>query len=97
MSTLAYAQLTNKRDDAAPGTSETTNAPGVKSYVDALAALVPAEVLTLHALVISATTTIGPTKQPRFPRRQHYLGRFGGSSALAQFYTLHRDFLTISG
>jgi hypothetical protein len=58
MSTLAYAQLTNKRDAAVPGTSE-TNSPGVRSYVDALAALVPAEVLTLHALIISYTTTIG--------------------------------------
>jgi hypothetical protein len=57
MSTLAYAQLTNKRDAAEPGTSTTTS-PGVQSYVDALAALVPAEVLTLHALVISFTTTI---------------------------------------
>jgi hypothetical protein len=57
MSTLAYAALTTKRDLAAPGTSQTTAAPGVKSYVDALAALVPAEVLTLHALIISVTTT----------------------------------------
>jgi hypothetical protein len=62
MSTLAYAQLTNKRDAAAPGTSETTQSPGVRSYVDALAALVPAEVLSLHALIISATTTMGPDK-----------------------------------
>lgn len=59
MSTLAYAQLTTKRDTAQPGTSHTTGQPGMKSYVDALAALVPAETLTLHALIISATTTIG--------------------------------------
>jgi hypothetical protein len=58
MSTLAYAQLTNKRDAADPGTSTTTGSPGVQSYVDALAALVPAEVLTLHALIISFTTTV---------------------------------------
>jgi hypothetical protein len=58
MSTLAYAQLTNKRDAANPGTSTTTGSPGVQSYVDALAALVPAEVLTLHALIISFTTTV---------------------------------------
>ena len=58
MSTLAYAALTTKRDLAKPGTSETTAAPGVKSYVDALSALVPAEVLTLHAVIISFTTKI---------------------------------------
>jgi hypothetical protein len=56
MSTIAYAQLTNTRDEAAPGTSTTTSSPGVKTYVDAFAALVPAEVLTLHALIISTTT-----------------------------------------
>lgn len=56
MSTIAYAQMTNIRDSAAPGTSTTTGAPGVKTYVDAFAALVPAEVLTLHAIVISITT-----------------------------------------
>jgi hypothetical protein len=55
MSTLAYAQLTNLRDLAAPGTSSTTS-PGVGTYADTLAALVPAEVLSVHALVISATT-----------------------------------------
>jgi hypothetical protein len=30
--------------------------PGVNSYVDALAALVPAEVLTVHALILTVTT-----------------------------------------
>lgn len=58
MSTLAYAELTNKRDVATPGTSESSSPPGVKTYVDALAALVPAELLTLHALIISVTTKV---------------------------------------
>ena len=59
MSTIAYAQLTNVREASAPGTTTTTGAPGMKTYVDAVAALVPAEVLTLHALVISyATRTV---------------------------------------
>ena len=58
MSTLAYAQLTNAREAAPPGTSTTTSKPGIKTYMDAFAALVPAEVLTLHALIISATTHI---------------------------------------
>jgi len=58
MSTLAYAELTNKREAAVPRTSTTTAPPGMKTYMDALAALIPAEVLTLHALVLSATTRI---------------------------------------
>jgi hypothetical protein len=55
---LAYAQFTTKREEAKPNTSTTTSSPGVKTYVDALAALVPAEVLTLHALILSVTTRI---------------------------------------
>jgi FtsH-binding integral membrane protein len=58
MSTLAYAQLTTTRDEAQPNSSTSTSPPGVKTYVDALAALVPAEVLTLHALMLSVTTKV---------------------------------------
>lgn len=57
MSTLAYAEFTTKREEAAPGSSISQNPPGVSTYVDAFAALVPAEVLTLHALILSVTTT----------------------------------------
>lgn len=60
MSTLAYAALTNARDAAPPNTSFDQNKPGMQTYIDAFAALVPAEVLTLHALIIAATTTIPP-------------------------------------
>jgi hypothetical protein len=58
VSTIAYAVLTNRRDDAQPGTSSTAQAPGVKTYIDALAALVPAEALSLHAAIISLTTQV---------------------------------------
>jgi len=57
MSTLAYAAITTKREEATPGTSTSENAPGVSTFVDALAALVPVEVLTLHALILAVTTT----------------------------------------
>jgi hypothetical protein len=57
MSTLAYAQLTNKRESAPAQTSTTTGAPGVRTYIDTLAALVPAEVLAMHAVLLNATTT----------------------------------------
>jgi hypothetical protein len=58
MSTLSFAMITNRREEAEPQTSTSTSAPGVTAYVDAVAALVPAEVLTLHALIISYTTKI---------------------------------------
>ncbi len=56
MSTLAYAAITTKREEAPPGTSNLASPPGVNTYVDALAALVPAEVLSLHAVILSVTT-----------------------------------------
>src|SRR5437868_15448272 len=56
MSTFAYAALTAKRQKARSQTSTTTAAPGLKTYVDVLAALVPAEVLAAHAAVLSFTT-----------------------------------------
>jgi hypothetical protein len=51
-----YAAMTAKREEAQPKTS-TTNSPGVAMYVDALAALVPAEVLAVHAAILTFTTT----------------------------------------
>src|SRR5437588_7175947 len=62
MSTLAYAALTSTREKAPPNTSSSTSPPGVKSYVDVLAALVPAEVLTAHAVVLSFTTNMEKNK-----------------------------------
>lgn len=56
MSTIAYAQITNRREASVPGTSTDSSKPGLRTYIDAFAALVPAEVLTLHAVVISMTT-----------------------------------------
>jgi hypothetical protein len=58
MSTLLYAELTSKRDAAQPGRSQTDGQPGVKTYVDALAALVPAEVLTVHGVILTVTTAV---------------------------------------
>ena len=58
MSTVAFAALTTKREDATPGKSFDEAAPGLKAYVDVLTALVPSEVLTIHAAVLSLTTAI---------------------------------------
>jgi hypothetical protein len=46
-------------DDEDPSATRTGSVGG---YVEAMAALVPTEVLTLHALILSATTQIIPTK-----------------------------------
>lgn len=56
MSTLAYAGLTTRREQAASKKSGGQSSPGVGTYIDAFAALVPAEVLTVHAVIISLTT-----------------------------------------
>jgi putative exporter of polyketide antibiotics len=58
MSTLAYAALTTRRDEADPGSSGASAPPGLGTWVDALAALVPAEVLGLHALILAFTTRV---------------------------------------
>jgi hypothetical protein len=61
MSAFAYGLFTSKRVAADPGESETTKPPGTKSYVDAVAALVPAEVLGIWALAVlpRTVTTVG--------------------------------------
>ena len=62
MSTLSYAAITTRRLKSPKRTSRGGSAPGVGTYVDAMAALVPAEVLTLHALLLTVTTvTTGET------------------------------------
>lgn len=57
MSSLAAGALARKRQEAAANEStQTGNSPGLKTYVDTLAALVPAEVLAAHAAILSFTT-----------------------------------------
>lgn len=70
MSSLLYGTLTRKREDAESGKSRSSQPPGVNTYVDALAALVPAEVLAIHSVIISlaTTTTDGVTKVTAGPQ-----------------------------
>lgn len=54
----------NKAADNGNDGKQTQGEPGnVSGYVEAMAALVPSEVLTLHALILSATTRIIPAKE----------------------------------
>lgn len=57
MSSLMYGAITRKREEAPAGQSTDDKPPGLQTYVDALAALIPAEVLSAHAVVISNVTT----------------------------------------
>src|SRR5436190_2054917 len=76
MSTLAYAALTAQREKTAPAlleafnpdhaprpTDGTSKPPNVSTYIDAMAALVPSEVLAFHAIMVSiaAATKNGVT------------------------------------
>ncbi len=60
MSTWAYARLTKKRSGAPTGTSTSTSPPGLSTYIDTVAALVPAEVLAAHAAILSFTSKTVP-------------------------------------
>ena len=56
MSTLVYGSLTTRRVAAMKDTS--VSPPDVSSYVDMVAALVPAEVLALHGVILALTTSV---------------------------------------
>jgi hypothetical protein len=56
MSSVAAGALARKRAEAPQGKSKVEAHPGLKTYVDTLAALVPAEVLALHAALFAALT-----------------------------------------
>jgi hypothetical protein len=56
VSTFAYAALTSRRQAAQPDTSTSKAPPGLKTYADAFAALVPAEVLALHGAILAVVT-----------------------------------------
>ena len=57
MSSFAAGALARKRQEAkAEESTKPGNSPGLKTYVDSLAALVPAEVLAAHAAILTFTT-----------------------------------------
>jgi len=52
MSSVVYGALTAQREAAPEGTSKEEEAPGFGSYVDVVAALVPAEILAANAALL---------------------------------------------
>jgi hypothetical protein len=57
MSTIAYGALERRREQAQPNTSDSVAPPSLTNYVDTLTALIPGEVLTLHAAMLTVTTS----------------------------------------
>jgi hypothetical protein len=57
LSSIVYGAVTRKRlEGTEEGKSRTESPPGLRSYVDAMAALVPAEVLAAHATIMAIAT-----------------------------------------
>lgn len=56
MSSYISGALTRMREQEDRGASTRGGQPGLNTYIDVVAALVPAEVLTLHAVILSFTT-----------------------------------------
>lgn len=65
MSSVAFGALTTRREVAVSGTSKSVLPPGLNGYIDILAALVPAEVLAVHATVLSIVATSSSQGQTR--------------------------------
>lgn len=63
MSSVAFGALATRREQSDSGTSKSEQPPGLNTYIDVLAALVPAEVLAIHALIIAAVTKTIPLGQ----------------------------------
>jgi hypothetical protein len=63
MSSVAFGALATRREQSDSRTSTSEQPPGLNTYVDVLAALVPAEVLAIHALIIAAVTKTIPHGQ----------------------------------
>lgn len=57
MGSFVYGYVTAKRMVASPGESQATAAPAMTTYIDALAALVPAEALALYAVIVVPNVT----------------------------------------
>jgi hypothetical protein len=55
VSTIAFGAFTETRKTQAKGQSSTTR-PGLGTYIDVFAALIPAEVLAAHALILTLAT-----------------------------------------
>lgn len=58
MSSFAAGYLSSVREGSPEGKSTDEKPPGVKTFIDALAALVPAEVLVAHSVILAKATEL---------------------------------------
>ena len=63
MSTYLYGAMQKKRKQAEKGTSKEEEPPGISTYLDMLAALVPAEMLALHTFLLGLFTKSRETSE----------------------------------
>jgi hypothetical protein len=64
VSTLAFAAMTEWRKNSPKAATLAVGEGGISPYVDAVLAVVPAETLALHAVILSVTTrTVNTTTQ----------------------------------
>lgn len=62
MSTMVYGAISAQRQAAPKGKSKDEKSPGLGSYVDVVAALVPAEILAANAALLPVMTSTGKDK-----------------------------------
>jgi hypothetical protein len=83
MSSVAFGALSTRRELSDSGKSTSVQPPGVSSYVDILAGLVPAEVLAINSIVVAAITS-GAAHGPATPADTNtYRWMFGLLAGLA--------------
>lgn len=58
MSSFAAGYLSSVREGSSPGMSTSQEPPGVRTLIDALAALVPGEILVAHGLILATATEL---------------------------------------
>ena len=58
MSSFAAGYLSSVREASPPGRSTEDQPPGIKTFIDALAMLVPAEVLVAHGAILTTATKL---------------------------------------
>jgi hypothetical protein len=87
-STIRSFAKTADDDDEEPVPARTGSVGG---YVEAMAALVPTEVLTLHALILSATTQIIPTKSIGDAAKSAIVGKMDATGAAPNTITVISD------
>ena len=71
LSTVAFAQLTAARQETDPAAPPAEKKPGTSKYVDVLAAIIPAEVIAAHALIVTEATQVKKVDIDPDPKKEN--------------------------